>query len=100
MGQDDLIVPRLALPVGREVEIVLKSKDVLHNFFVPELRIKLDAVPGLEGRLRFTPDKTGTYEIPCSELCGLGHYRMRAFMEVMEPAAFETWLTEQAQYVQ
>ena len=100
MGEDDLIVPRLALPVGREVEIVLKSKDVLHNFFVPELRIKLDSVPGLEGRLRFTPDKTGTYEIACSELCGLGHYRMRAFMEVMEPAAFETWLAEQAQYVQ
>ncbi len=100
MGKDDLIVPRLALPVGREVEIVLKSKDVLHDFFVPELRIKLDAVPGLESRLRFTPDKTGTYEIACSELCGLGHYRMRAFMEVMEPAAFETWLTEQAQYVQ
>ena len=100
MGEDDLIVPRLALPVGREVEIVLKSKDVVHNFFVPELRIKLDAVPGLEGRLRFTPDKTGTYEIACSELCGLGHYRMRAFMDVMEPAAFETWLAEQAQYVQ
>ncbi len=100
MGDDDLIVPRLGLPVGREVEIVLKSKDVVHNFFVPELRIKLDAVPGLEGRLRFTPDKTGTYEIACSELCGLGHYRMRAFMEVMEPAAFQTWLTAQAQYVQ
>ena len=100
MGADDLIVPRMALPVGREVEIVLKSKDVLHNFFVPELRIKLDAVPGLEGRLRFTPDKTGTYEIACSELCGLGHYRMRAFMDVMQPAAFETWLLEQAQYLQ
>ena len=100
VAEDDLIVPRLALPVGREVEIVLKSKDVLHNFFVPELRIKLDAVPGLEGRLRFTPDKKGTYEIACSELCGLGHYRMRAFMEVMEPPAFETWLAEQAQYVQ
>lgn len=100
MGDDDLIVPRLALPVGREVELVLKSKDVLHNFFVPELRIKLDAVPGLEGRLRFTPDKVGTYEIACSELCGLGHYRMRAFMEVMEPAAYETWVADQAQYQQ
>ena len=79
---------------------MLKSKDVLHDFFVPELRIKLDAVPGLEGRCASRRTRLGTYEIACSELCGLGHYRMRAFMDVMEPAEFEAWLAEQAQYVQ
>lgn len=99
-GADDIVVPRLAVPVGREVELVLKAKDVLHSFFVPELRIKLDTVPGLVGRLRFTPDKIGEYEIACSELCGLGHYRMRAYLQVMEPARFEAWLDEQAAYFQ
>ena len=99
-GADDIVGPRLAVPVGREVELVLKSKDVLHNFFVPELRIKLDTVPGLVGRMRFTPDKVGVYEIACSELCGLGHYRMRAYLEVMEPERFEAWLDEQAAYLQ
>ncbi len=99
-GADDIVAPRLAVPVGREVELALLSKDVLHSFFVPELRIKLDTVPGLVGRLRFTPDKVGVYEIACSELCGLGHYRMRAYLEVMEPARFEAWLGEQAAYLQ
>ncbi len=99
-GADDIVVPRLALPVNREVELVLTSKDVLHSFFVPELRLKLDTVPGLVGRLRFTPDKVGEYEIACAELCGLGHYRMRAYMDVMEPARFENWLQEQAAYFQ
>ena len=62
-GKDDIIVPRMAVPVNREVELVLKTKDVLHNFFVPEMRIKLDTVPGITGIMRFTADKTGTYEI-------------------------------------
>ena len=99
-GADDIVVPRMAVPVDREVELVLKSKDVLHNFFVPELRIKLDTVPGLEQRLRFTPEVTGTYEIACSELCGLGHYRMRSFVEVLEQDAYDAWLVEQASYLE
>jgi cytochrome c oxidase subunit 2 len=99
-GRDDITVPRMTVPVGREVEVVLRTKDVLHNFFVPELRIKLDTVPGLVGSLRFRPDKVGTYEIPCSELCGLGHYKMRSFMDVVEPAQYEAWLQEQASYLQ
>ena len=99
-GEDDLVTPRLALPVNREVELLLRSKDVIHNFFVRELRLKLDTVPGLTGRLSFTPEKVGVYEIACSELCGLGHYRMRGFLEVMEPARFEAWLREQAAYLE
>lgn len=94
-GKDDIMVPRMAVPVNREVEVLLRTKDVLHNFFVPELRIKLDTVPGLIGKLRFKPEKVGTYEIACSELCGLGHYKMRSFLDVMEPADFEKWLEDQ-----
>ena len=90
----------MAVPVNREVEVILKSKDVLHSFFVPELRIKLDTVPGLELKLRFTADTKGTYEIACAELCGLGHYRMRSYLEVLEPAAYEAWLVEQASYLE
>lgn len=99
-GRDDIMVPRMAVPVNREVEVILRTKDVLHNFFVPELRVKLDTVPGLVGSLRFRPEKVGTYEIACSELCGLGHYKMRSFMDVMEPDKYEAWLQEQASYLQ
>ena len=99
-GTDDLVTARLAVPVGQEAELVLKSKDVLHNFFVPELRVKLDTVPGLVNRLRIRPDKVGTYEIACSELCGLGHYRMRAYLEVMTEQDYRAWLTEQESYLQ
>ena len=99
-GKDDIIVPRMAVPVNREVELVLKTKDVLHNFFVPEMRIKLDTVPGITGIMRFTADKTGTYEIVCSELCGLGHYKMRSFLDVMEPDAYEKWLVDQASFLE
>jgi cytochrome c oxidase subunit 2 len=98
-GKDDVMVPRMAVPVNREVEVLLRTKDVIHNFFVPELRIKLDTVPGLIGKLHFKPEKVGTYEIACSELCGLGHYKMRSFMDVMEPADFEKWLQEQYSYL-
>jgi cytochrome c oxidase subunit 2 len=98
-GKDDIMVPRMAVPVNREVEVLLRTKDVLHNFFVPELRIKLDTVPGIVGKLRFKPEKIGTYEIACSELCGLGHYKMRSFMDVMEAADFEKWLEDQRAYL-
>jgi cytochrome c oxidase subunit 2 len=60
----------------------------------------MDTVPGLVGRLPFRADKTGSYEIACSELCGLGHYRMRAYLEVVEEPEFEAWLAEQASYLQ
>ena len=99
-GKDDIVAPRLVVPVNREIELVLKAKDVLHNFFVPELRIKMDTVPGLVGRLPMRPDKLGSYEIACSELCGLGHYRMRAYLEVVSEQEYEAWLDEQASYLQ
>ncbi|MEZ5393420.1 MAG: cytochrome c oxidase subunit II [Bryobacterales bacterium] len=99
-GKDDIVAPRLVVPVNRDIELILKAKDVLHNFFVPELRIKMDTVPGLVGRLPLHADTPGSYEIACSELCGLGHYRMRAYLEVVSEQEFEAWLSEQASYLQ
>ena len=99
-GADDLVTARLAVPVNQETELVLLSKDVLHNFFVPELRVKLDTVPGLVNRLRIRPEKVGAYEIACSELCGLGHYRMRAYLQVMSEDDYRAWLAEQASYLE
>lgn len=95
-SKDDVVMPIMAVPVNRQVDLILRSKDVIHNFFVRELRLKQDAVPGLETRLHFTASRIGRYEIPCSELCGLGHYQMRSFLQVMSPEDFEQWLRENA----
>lgn len=95
-GKDDLVVPVIAVPVNREVELILRSKDVTHSFFVRELRLKQDTVPGLMIRIHFTAIKTGQFEIACAELCGLGHHRMRTFLQVMPQAEFEQWLRDQA----
>ncbi|MBI4461525.1 MAG: cytochrome c oxidase subunit II [Acidobacteria bacterium] len=95
---DDLVLPIMAVPVNREVEVILKAKDVTHSFFVRELRFKQDTVPGLTIRLHFRAEKTGTFEIACAELCGLGHHRMRSTMQVLSPEEFENWLKEQAAY--
>ncbi len=96
-GTDDIMtVNQLAVPVNTPVELMLRSKDVLHSFYLPNLRIKQDAVPGLAIPLRFTAEKTGDYEILCAELCGLTHYRMFAFLKVLEPDDYATWLEEMA----
>jgi len=92
---DDLVMPVFAVPANREVELVLKTKDVTHSFFVRELRLKQDAVPGLEIRVHFTAEKPGRYEVACAELCGLGHHRMRSYLTVLSPADYEKWLAEQ-----
>jgi len=98
-GADDLTAPILRVPAGRPVELLLKSRDVIHNFFVRELRLKQDVVPGMTIPLHFTADKPGAYEVPCSELCGLGHHQMRSALVVMAPDAFEDWLLEARQKV-
>ncbi len=95
-ARDDLVVPTMAVPVNREVVVLLKAKDVTHSFFVRELRFKQDTVPGLVIRLHFTATKVGEYEVACAELCGLGHHRMRTVLKVLEPADYEQWLVEQA----
>ena len=84
---------------GRFVEI-LGTFNPRANRYEDELRLKLDAVPGLTGMLHFKPEKVGTYEIVCAELCGLGHYKMRSYLDVMELADYEKWLAEQASYLE
>ena len=93
---DDFIrTNQLVIPVDRPVRIVLMSKDVQHAFFLPNFRVKNDLVPGMRTDVWFVPTKVGEYEIACAELCGLGHYRMRAFLEVKTQTDYESWLAEQ-----
>jgi cytochrome c oxidase subunit 2 len=94
VAQDDLISSTLHIPVGRPVEITLRAHDVIHSFFVPNLRFKQDAVPGTDIPLRFTADRVGTYDIACAELCGLGHYAMNAKLRVLDAREFSKWLTD------
>lgn len=92
---DDITtINELHLPVNRPALVSLKSKDVIHSFFVADFRVKQDAVPGLTTQVWFTPTKLGQYEIRCAELCGLGHYRMRGQVTVQPRRDFEAWLVE------
>jgi cytochrome c oxidase subunit 2 len=85
----------LVLPAGRPVHFRVRSKDVIHSFWVPQFRLKTDAVPGMTTRLRLTPEQVGRYEVVCAELCGIGHSTMRQFVRVIEPADFDAWLSKQ-----
>lgn len=82
----------LVLPKGRPVVFRIETKDVLHAFWVPEFRLKSDAVPGQTNKVRLTPNRLGRYEVVCTELCGIGHSTMRAPVRVVTPAAFRSWL--------
>jgi cytochrome c oxidase subunit II len=94
-GDDVTTENQLHLPVARPVIVQLSSKDVVHSFALPQMRIKQDAIPGLIQPVWFTPTETGEWEIVCSQLCGLGHYRMRGFYTIQTQADFEAWLAEQ-----
>ena len=85
----------LYLPVGRQVSFSLTSRDVIHSFWVPEFRIKQDAVPGQWTSLLVTPDVVGDYRVRCAELCGYAHSAMYAPVVVVEPDAFEAWIAGQ-----
>lgn len=82
-GRDDAQLTTLVIPVNRPVELTLRSKDVIHSFFVPALRFKQDTVPGMAIKVHFTANKEGKYEIPCAELCGSLHYNMKSNMLVI-----------------
>jgi cytochrome c oxidase subunit 2 len=82
----------LVLPLDEAVELVLTSKDVIHSFWVPEWRIKKDAVPGITTTAVVTPDRAGTYQLICTELCGFGHATMRAMVVVEPPSGFRKWV--------
>jgi len=96
-GKDDLMVQDadLHLQIDKPVELLLRSIDVLHNFYVPEFRAKMDMVPGLVTYYWVTPTKTGEYEILCAELCGTGHYAMLGTVIVEEESDYTNWLAEQ-----
>jgi cytochrome c oxidase subunit 2 len=93
-GRDDVLVssPELHLPVGRPVKVLLRSLDVVHDFSVPQFRVKMDLVPGLVSYVWFTPTRTGQFDLLCLELCGIGHYTMRGRVIVEEEPAFRSWL--------
>lgn len=96
-GRDDIVAPTMAVPVNRPVQLMIKSKDVTHSFFVRELRFKQDAVPGMAIPVHFTATQIGKYEIVCAELCGLAHYKMKSYLEVLSDADFEKWIKERTQ---
>jgi cytochrome c oxidase subunit II len=96
-ARDDVVTASMAIPVDRPIQLTLHSQDVIHSFYVRELRIHQDIVPGLMIPMHFTATKTGRFEIACTQLCGLGHYEMRAFLEVMPQDKFDQWLKQQEQ---
>jgi cytochrome c oxidase subunit 2 len=85
----------LVLPVNRPVEFKIHTKDVLHSFWVPQFRLKSDAVPGLTTKIRVTPDRVGNYEVVCAELCGIGHSTMRQYARVVPASEFQSWVSRQ-----
>lgn len=102
-GQDDIVIQKgsaLHLPVNQRVKILLRSKDVLHDFWVPQIRAKMDAVPGMVTYFWFEPTRVGHYEVLCAELCGQGHYRMRSAMVVDTPQDYATWLEAQVTWAE
>ena len=95
-ARDDIVAAEMAIPVNKEIHLLMHAKDVGHSFFVRELRVQQDFVPGLDVSLHFTATKVGKYEIVCTQLCGLGHYNMKAYLEVMSQQDFDDWLKKQA----
>jgi cytochrome c oxidase subunit 2 len=91
-GHDDIVSSQLVLPAGREVDLTLRSQDVIHGFSVPEMRLKQNAIPGQTVHIHFTPQVAGEYAILCTQVCGLGHYRMNATMRVVPQVEFDAWL--------
>jgi cytochrome c oxidase subunit 2 len=94
-SKDDIVLPTLTVPVDRQIELMLRSQDVIHNFYVRELRLQQDLVPGMTIPLHFTATQIGQYEIVCTQLCGLGHYRMRSFLNVVSAPDYEAFLKQQ-----
>jgi len=94
---DDIVtLNELHVPIGRPVVVHLKSKDVVHSFYLPNFRVKQDAVPGLETRAWFAAKIPGTYELGCAQHCGVSHYKMRGLVTVESAADFDAWMGAQA----
>lgn len=99
-GADDIVsINQLNLPINKPVIINLSSQDVIHSFGIAEMRVKQDAVPGLQIPVWWVPNVLGQFEVNCSQLCGLGHYRMRGFVTIMEQDEYDAWLEEEASFL-
>lgn len=96
-ADDITTINELHLPVDRPVVVSLSSKDVIHSFALPHMRVKQDVIPGLVIPIWFRPTKTGEFEISCAQLCGLSHYRMRGYLTVHTDAGYQEWLAEAAE---
>ncbi|MCW3475680.1 cytochrome c oxidase subunit II [Limobrevibacterium gyesilva] len=101
-GQDNIVIigDDLHLPVGKPVKVLLRSIDVVHDFYVPEFRAKMDLMPGLVTHFWFTPTRTGTFEILCAGFCGIGHPQMRGNVVVDNEADYQAWLQKQQTFAQ
>src|SRR5918997_4491036 len=95
-GEGKVKSNQLVLPKDRPVEFRVRTKDVLHSFWVPEFRLKTDTVPGITTRVRLTPDRLGQYDVVCAELCGIGHATMRQAVRVVPPQEFDSWVAKRA----
>ena len=99
-AKDDITtINQFNMPVNKPVLVHLTSKDVIHSFGLPQMRVKQDAIPGMVQPVWFTPTAAGDWEIACSQLCGLGHYRMRGFYSVKSAADYSAWLAEEAKSI-
>jgi cytochrome c oxidase subunit 2 len=100
-ARDDITTINLMnLPVNKPVIVFLSSKDVVHSFGLNEMRVKQDAVPGIVQPVWFTPTQTGRWDIACSQLCGIAHYRMRGIYTIQSQAEFDAWLAEEEAFLQ
>jgi cytochrome c oxidase subunit II len=101
-GQDDVVIDNgdLHLPLGKPVKVLLRSIDVLHDFYVPEFRAKMDMVPGMVTYFWIRPIRTGTFDVLCAELCGAAHYQMRAKVIVEEESEYRAWLGQQKTFAE
>lgn len=99
-GADDIVTSELVLPANRQIDLRINSLDVIHGFSVPQMRLKQNAVPGMTIHIHFTPKVPGTYAIMCTQVCGMGHYRMNANLLVLPPEQFAAWLTAKQKAVQ
>ncbi|MFY9655571.1 MAG: cytochrome c oxidase subunit II [Methylocystis sp.] len=101
-SMDDIIITNgeLHLPIDKPVKVLLRSADVLHDFYIPEIRAKMDLVPGTVSYLWFTPTKTGEYDILCAAYCGIGHPQMRAKLVVDTQADYDKWLGSQQTFLE
>jgi cytochrome c oxidase subunit 2 len=98
-GIDDITVRGLHFPVGRPVIVRLSSKDVIHSFKIPVMRVTQDVIPGMEIPVWFEANQTGEFQVGCAQLCGLGHYEMKADLVIHTPEDFQEWLDEEHAYL-